>query len=238
MTFILTPTKWIWNLDKHDISTFSASKRPVGTAYETLKTHCSKANNAFTGFTKEVGALLAIVVRCEEDIWYQESRIQQEWAGLGRAFMSGGKAPGRTTAVGSAGVGEWVAFRLLQCWYSIGKGLSPRERRDVYSLEHTFAEQTQRLGNVDGFRIGIDNSAIICTVLLIWRLIVKAIWACRKRRNRNTWLNYDVKNYHNRISLVTDQEQRGQKQTYENNSNNWQANKLWCGLDFWLWRDL
>lgn len=138
MTFILTPTKW--NLDKHDISTFSASERPVGTAYETLKTHCSKANNAFTGFTKEVGALLAIVVRCEEDIWYQESRIQQEWAGLGRAFMSG-------EARHLAARRPWVVPVWANGWpfvsssVGIGKGLSPRERRDVYSLEHTFAEQ-------------------------------------------------------------------------------------------------
>lgn len=77
-----------------------------------MERQCSKASNTFTGFTEEVGALLGIVVKGEEEIWYQGSRIQQEWVGSGRAFMSGGKAPGLMTPVGSAGVGEWVAFRL------------------------------------------------------------------------------------------------------------------------------
>lgn len=50
----------------------------------------------------------------------------------------------------------------------IGKGLSPREPRDVYSLEHTFAERTQLLGNLNGFRVGIYNSAIMYCYFDVW----------------------------------------------------------------------
>lgn len=127
--------------------------------YKMMERQCSKASNTFTGYTEEVGALLGIVVKGEEEIWYQGSRIQQEWVGSGRAFMS--------EARHLASWRPWVVLVWAIGWpfispsVGIGKGLSPREPRDVYSLEHTFAERTQLLGNLNGFRVGIDNSAII-----------------------------------------------------------------------------